>query len=219
MSLKALIFDFDGLILDTETAELEIWIEKFANHGFVFDLEAHLSAVGSFSDHHETPDKQLAKLIGRVETADEIFQSVMLENQKKVASWPPLPGVVPLLAKAKANRLKLAVGSSSPRWWLTEHLQNLGLYEQFDLLISSEDVGIAKPAPDIYLRVMQDLHITPQEALVFEDSANGLQAALSAHIPAIVVPNPTTRLMNFSGAVEVLDSLADFVLEDYLGNP
>ena len=114
--------------------------------------------------------------------------------------------------------MKLAVASSSSHEWVDTHLTRLGLYQQFDKIICREDVpaGRTKPKPDLYLKALEQLAVRADEALVFEDSPNGVEAANIAGIAVVVAPNPTTSLLPFKGDYLKVKSLADLSLDDML---
>lgn len=212
---RALIFDFDGLILDTETAEVEIWNDLYAQAGIAFDMEAYIGTIGSNSPTDFHPATLLADRDGEERSFDQIrkdFREIIHLHCEKLE---PMEGVVELLISSKAKGYLLAVGSSAAYSWIHKHLTRLGLLDAFDAIVTFDNVERAKPAPDIYLKVLETLGVSPENALVFEDSQNGVLAAHRAGIRAIAVPNPITAIQDFSLATAVLSSLANFNPDQY----
>lgn len=123
-----------------------------------------------------------------------------------------------IIAEAKRRQMKLAVASSSPHSLVDAHLIRLGLFPQFDKIICSDDVapGRTKPKPDLFLKALEQLNVRADEAIIFEDSPHGVDAANAAGIAVVLVPNPTTALLPFKGKYLKLKSLADFSLADIL---
>ena len=207
---RALIFDFDGLILDTETAEVEIWNGIYAQYGMTFDMEAYQGVVGSSGARGFDPAQPLADREGETRSFTEIRKDFRQIALRHCETLDAMEGVAELIHRAKAGGYLLAVGSSAAHWWLETHLKRLALIDEFDTIVSSEDVENAKPHPDIFIKVLENLSIPPENALVFEDSYNGILAAHRAGICAIAVPNPITKDQDFSLAAAVVPSLADF---------
>ena len=112
-----------------------------------------------------------------------------------------LPGVSRYIAEAKHRHMKLAVASSSPHSWVDAHLTRLGLFQQFDKIICRDDVapGSTKPNPDLFLKALDQLKVKANEAMIFEDLPNGVEAANAAGIAVVLVPNPTTSSLSFKG--------------------
>jgi putative hydrolase of the HAD superfamily len=129
---------------------------------------------------------------------------------------PILPGVEEKLAQAKEMGLRLGVASSSSRQWVTGHLIRLGLMRFFEAIHTSEDVERTKPDPALFLLTLKSLELQPEDAIVFEDSPNGITAAKMAGIFTVAVPNPLTRALPLDHADLHLDSLADLSLEGIL---
>lgn len=207
---KCLIFDFDGLILDTETSEVQIWRELYTQAGLTFDLKAHLKVIGSDIPHAIHPAQPLANREGETRTFEQIrrdFHQTAYNRAEKLAA---MEGVAELINRAKANGYLIAVGSSSAFNWVHTHLTRLGLIDRLDTLVTLENVEKAKPAPDIFLKVLENLGVPAKNALIFEDSENGVLAAHRAGIRVIAIPNSTTLHMDFSLATAVLPSLAQF---------
>ncbi len=212
---RALIFDFDGLILDTETAEVEIWNDFYAQVGLTFTMDAYINAIGSNSPEDFHPAILLADREGEERSFEQIRQDFRKIAYLRCEQLEAMDGVVDLIKNAKTKGYFLAVGSSASYSWVQTHLNRLGLFYAFDVIVTFDDVENAKPAPDIYLKVLEKLDVSAEDALVFEDSQNGVLAAHRAGIRAIAVPNPITSIQDFSLATAVLPSLANFNPDQY----
>ena len=212
---RALIFDFDGLILDTETAEVEIWNDFYAQVGLTFTMDAYINAIGSNSPEDFHPAILLADREGEERSFEQIRQDFRKIAYLRCEQLEAMDGVVDLIKNAKTKGYFLAVGSSASYSWVQTHLNRLGLLNAFDVIVTFDDVENAKPAPDIFLKVLEKLDVSAENALVFEDSQNGVLAAHRAGIRAIAVPNPITAIQDFSLATAVLPSLANFKPDQY----
>ena len=212
---RALIFDFDGLILDTETAEVEIWHDLYSQVGLTFDMEAYQGVVGSSGARGFDPAQPLADLESETRSFEQIRKDFRQIAYRRCEELDVMEGVVDLISRAKAKGYLLGLGSSAATLWVKTQLTRLGLFDQFDTIVTSEDVEYAKPAPDIFLRVLENLDVLAINALVLEDSYNGVLAAHRAGIRAIVVPNPITKDQDFSLATAVVPSLVGFDPDEY----
>ncbi len=212
---RALIFDFDGLILDTETAEVEIWHDLYSQVGLTFDMEAYQGVVGSSGARGFDPAQPLADLESETRSFEQIRKDFRQIAYRRCEELDVMEGVVDLISRAKAKGYLLGLGSSAATLWVKTHLTRLGLFDQFDTIVTSEDIEYAKPAPDIFLRVLENLDVLAINALVLEDSYNGVLAAHRAGIRAIVVPNPITKDQDFSLATAVVPSLVGFDPDEY----
>jgi HAD superfamily hydrolase (TIGR01509 family) len=216
MTIKGLIFDFDGLVLDTETPEYMALNKVYGEYGQNLTMEMYGLVVGSDYDDRFEPASHLQRLIGKPLDRDSFWKKVNGYRMDLIEKTPLLPGVESYIREGKALGLKLAVASSSPHSWVDGHLKRLDLYRYFDAIKCSEDVVNIKPHPDLFLAALKALHLEPDEAVIFEDSANGVVAARQAGIRVVVVPNQITSHMNFEGETLRLRSMADFPLADLL---
>jgi putative hydrolase of the HAD superfamily len=141
-----------------------------------------------------------------------------LESHAMTFSQPVMPGVIDYLHEAKQLGLKLAIASSSSHSWVDTHAKRLGIFDYFDKVITSDEVGIqrTKPHPDLFLLALEQLNVRANEAVVFEDSPNGVRAAQSAGIFVVAVPNSVTSLLTIENANLTLSSLADLSLAELL---
>ncbi len=213
-----MLFDFDGLILDTETPELHIWKKIYAEYGFEYPLESGLKNVGKWGNTAFDPVGYLHELTRDSLDKQAIAKRHHDESMVLIEQQPIGSGVEAYLSEARRLGLKLAVASSSPCPWVESHLRRLGLLPRFDTIVTGDDVppGHVKPLPDIYLKAAERLGISPAGAIAFEDSPHGVVAAHAAGIFVVAVPNPTTAMLDLSHADLVVSSLAATPLTDLL---
>ena len=215
--LKALIFDFDGLILDTETPEVLVWQSIYEEHGFELPVHEWEKTVGGYGISKFDAAEHLSLLsLGQLDSIS-LRSRYRKEADKIIHASPVLPGVISMIEQAKENGLKLAIGSSSPHSWVDTHAKRLEIFHHFDHVICSDDVapGRTKPNPDIYLKALEQLNVEKDAAVVFEDSLNGVLASRRAGIFVVAVPNPLTAKMGVTGDITV-SSLAELSLQELL---
>lgn len=205
MPLKAVIFDFDGVILDTELPDYSSWQEVYTEHGMSLEIELWCQNVG----RSEVFDacQHLEQLVGRALAQEEIRQRRRERCMEMIRRELPRPGVLRWLDAAAELGVPCAVASSSSRAWVEGHLRDHGLLERFALTSCREDVGRTKPAPDVYLSALERLGVRPSEAIAIEDSPHGVSAAKAAGIYCLAVPNDVTRYLSFEHADLVVESL------------
>jgi HAD superfamily hydrolase (TIGR01509 family) len=209
--VDAYVFDFDGLILDTESSAYQSILEEFAAVGLAFELETWQLRIGAGITNDWLDE--LERLC-----PSPIDRELVVERRRRrklalLEGCAVLPGVVERVAEAHALGLGLAVASSSPRDWVEPHLDRLGLLGSFDVVLTRDDVDQAKPAPDLYLAAMRALGVESHRSIAFEDSHNGCRAAKSAGMWCVVVPNAITTGQDFGAADLVVSSLAEVDLE------
>jgi HAD superfamily hydrolase (TIGR01509 family) len=212
--IKALIFDFDGLIIDTETPEFHVWQDIYREHGYELPAEKWASIVGGggLSDFDAAANLSLLTH-GRLDSAS-LSDRFHLQSAKLIHTLGPLPGVVNYLTEAKRLGLKLAIASSSTRSWVEPHARRIGIFHFFDHVVTREDVapGRTKPNPDLFLKALERLEVPREAAIVFEDSPNGVKAANRAGIFVVAVPNELTSTLSLDHADLILSSLSDMSL-------
>jgi HAD superfamily hydrolase (TIGR01509 family) len=212
---RSLIFDFDGLVLDTETPIFQSYQELYRSLGLELSFERWSEGIGT-SDASYDPIADLEVLVGH-QLDRAAFQTKQRQREAElIAAQPVRPGVRAYLRSARRLGLKIGMASSSSCEWITGHLGRLGLLAYFDCLQGRDDVRCSKPDPELYLNVLNKLDILPGQAIVFEDSPNGILAARAAGIFTVAVPNPTTRQLPLDGANLRLESLAEMSLESLL---
>lgn len=216
--IQALIFDFDGLILDTETPEFVSWQNIYREHGFDFPHDRWGSIIGGNGHSNFDAAEHLSQLSqGRLDSAGLRARN-HLESHQIIMNQGPLPGVMDYLQDAKRLRLQLAIASSSPLAWVEDHAKRIGVFEYFDHVITADDVAIGrtKPNPDLFVTALSRLKVPKEAAIVFEDSPNGVKAANRAGIFVVAVPNSVTGMLSLQGADLILHSLSELPLSDLL---
>jgi putative hydrolase of the HAD superfamily len=215
MRLEAVVFDFDGLIVDSEWLIFEAAYVAFSEHGHELTIEAWATIIGTNSRTDPGWWSRLCAAAG-IEGFDKADFDTAYQAQDRSRSddLPALPGVVELVESLAGAGVPIGVASSSSRAWLDRHLTRLGLIDRFGALIGSDLVGgIGKPAPDVYLKACADLGVDPRRSVAIEDSSHGVTAAKSAGMTAIAVPSQITRFNDFSHADLVVGSLVDLSAE------
>ncbi len=215
--LKALIFDFDGLILDTETPEFEVLQEIYAEYGQEISIQTWGRIIGGDAESQFDALGELEKRLGEEIPRRALQEQWRKEADERIALAPILPGVLEILAKAEQRAIKLAVASSSPHSWVDAHLQRLGIYHRFEHIICADDVTRTKPSPELFNLALTKLKTRAERAVVFEDSPNGVKAANAAGIPVVAIPNPVTVQLAFEGDYVRLSSLLNFSFEKWMG--
>jgi HAD superfamily hydrolase (TIGR01509 family) len=212
--IKALIFDFDGLIIDTEGPDYQAWQETYESFGCALPLAEWAAEIGTYGafDPYEYLARQLGQPIDRtaVRTRRHARFAELIEQQAV------LPGVESYLQAARERGLRVGIASSSPRAWVVGHLARFGLDQSFDCIKTADDVERVKPDPALYLTALDTLDVRSHEALAFEDSPNGALAATRAGIYCVVIPNRLTQQLAHDAANLQLASLADLPLSALL---
>lgn len=209
--IRALIFDFDGLMVDTEIPAFQSWQEIYQAHGCDLTLEEWAVCLGTSSDEFD-PFTDLARKLGRPVDREELLALRLSRKGVLAAEQAALPGVGDYLMDARRLGLKIGLASSSPHRWVEEHLQRLCLDSYFDTLKCAEDVERVKPDPALYRAVLAALDVKAAEAIVLEDSPNGVLAANRAGIFCVAVPNALSSRLVLDHADMRLPSLADLPL-------
>ena len=216
MPIRAFLFDFDGLILDTETASRAGWEWLYREHG------------------HELPPEKWALMIGTVdgwdpwghleELAGEPLEREAL-NERRYAHELTLieaeqlrPGISEYIAAAERHGLKRAIVSSASRRWIDMHLERLEREVGWDAIVTADHhAERAKPRPTLYLEALELLGVSADEAVAFEDSPNGARAAKNAGIYVVGIPNAVTRELGLDDTADVVvDSLVDLPPDELL---
>lgn len=209
--IKAVIFDFDGLIIDTETPWFKAFSEIYQEHGAVLPLETWAQCVGA-SEKHFNPYDYLEQCINRPVDRNAIRELSQQKYALFIKGKSVNPGVLECLQTAKSLGLKIGLASSSAREWVEGYLRNLNLLDYFDYLCTKEQVKNVKPDPELYLNVLNHFGVNGDQAIAFEDSPNGASAAKQAGIYCVIVPNGITAKLNFDCYDLKVPSLKDFNL-------
>ena len=213
--IKALIFDFDGLILDTESPELQSWQEVFAAHGHELQPELWADLLGRPRTYFDMYT-YFQELNGNHTDIDALRRERRARVMQLVLEQPILPGVLEYLSGAREMGLRIGLASSSGGDYVRGHLKRLELFDYFHVTKCFEDTELHKPDPEPYLAVLDAVGVAPGEAVAFEDSPNGVAAARAAGVFCVAVPNPVTACLSLAHADLCLKSLADEPLSQLL---
>ena len=219
--IRAILFDFDGLILDTETALVDVWKTIYTDYGCDFPLDLWSQNIGFWGNAKFDPATHLHELTeglagcgvpSTAATTRRAHGSSSVDRSGRACRT--------IWRRARRLGLRLAVASSSPRRYVESHLTRLGLVHHFERIITADDVppGRGKPHPDIYLKALEALGVNASEAVALEDSPAGVAAAHAAGIYVVAVTNPTTTQLEHEDANLRLSSLADLPLQTLLMN-
>jgi HAD superfamily hydrolase (TIGR01509 family) len=218
-SLQGILFDFDGLIVDTETALFQAWQELYRDFNRELTLKEWAGYIGKSIEETDPVKTFLDSLGGKVERK-ALREEIASREKRFVNQTEILPGVKELILRAKKQGLALGIVSSSDRDWVVTHLRRLSLEDYFEHISSSDEVERAKPDPALYHLGLSKAGLDPKQVIVLEDSPNGVLAAKRAGLFCIAVPNPLTRQLSYhpnGGQPDrIIQSLEDFSLEDYL---
>jgi HAD superfamily hydrolase (TIGR01509 family) len=214
--IRGLIFDFDGLILETEGPVYQSWVEFYQEFGAELPMEVWSGIIGTSNTEHLDIFNLLEDTIGHKLDRAALAPRRAARELEICLKQPILPGVVEKIHKAHELGLHLGIASSSNREWVVGHLTRLGLAHYFNVIHTSEDVERTKPDPALYRLALSSLSLKPAEAIVFEDSPNGVAAAKANGIFTVAVPNEMTRQLNLSHADLILGSLAELSLAEII---
>ena len=211
MQVRAFLFDFDGLILDTELASRAGWELLYREHGHELPTDLWATLVGT-THAPWNPMDHLEELVGEPLEREALNERRYAHEIALIEAEELRPGIEEYFAAARRHKLKRAIVSSSTRRWVDMHLERLEEAVGWDAIYTADDdPARAKPSPALYLEALRTLGVDASEAVAFEDSPNGVRAAKAAGIFCIAVPNDVTRDLGLeeAGADLVLDSLAD----------
>ena len=209
--IQALIFDFDGLILDTEISSFQSWQEIYQEYQCELPLDKWAACIGGGVELFD-PCDYLETLLGVPVPREALVARRRLLHLEMIGTLEALPGVEDYLLTAKQLGLKLGVASSSPRAWVEGHLSRLKLLTYFDHLSCGDEVLHKKPHPELYLTVLAALGVRADGAFALEDSPNGVRAAQHAGLFCVAVPNIVTSQLSLAHADMRLTSLAEMPL-------
>ena len=213
----ALIFDFDGLILDTEMPCFLSWVELFDQYGHTFTMQDYGRIIGTDNSKFN-PAQYLKELTKGLVEPNEVNSRILVRTRELIEQQSLLPGVLKTLDSAKELGLPMAVASSSKRSWVEGYLSRLQIRSYFSAVCTFEDVKSVKPNPELFLLASQRIGCSPIEVIVFEDSPNGIKAAHSAGSCCIAIPNQITRSMDLSLANRVVSSFNEIDLYALIKN-
>jgi HAD superfamily hydrolase (TIGR01509 family) len=218
VAIRGLLFDFDGLLVDTETPARLAYEELYREHGHELPLDKWATLVGTIGAEFD-PDAHLEELVG------EPLDHVALAERRRAREFELCdledlrPGIEDYLAEARRRGLQTAIVSSSTTDWIDRHLRRLDRLEHWDAIVAANgDVGRAKPQPDLYVEALDLLGLQPSEAIAFEDSLNGIRAARGAGIFVVAVPNPITETFALDEADLLIASLEELPLAQLIAS-
>ncbi|MCJ7518269.1 MAG: HAD-IA family hydrolase [Anaerolineaceae bacterium] len=215
MTIKGIIFDFDGLICDTETPELRAWEKLFSDYGFVFPFEKYQETIGAVHND-ETPFIFLEEMLNHPIDRGGIKEEFTSFRNKLIDHEPIRPGILNYLRLSNKFELEIGLASSSPRSWIDYHLNRLSIQDYFGCIKTFNDVSKTKPDPELFLKALACMNLKPNEVVALEDSINGVTAAKQAGIYVVVFPNEVTKFFEFDEADLVVDSLKEMPLDKLL---
>jgi HAD superfamily hydrolase (TIGR01509 family) len=210
--MKLLVFDLDGLILDTEVPVYDAWQEIYGEHGVELAFEKWAQCIGTADAFDPCVDLQAA--LGRALDVAALEARHRALTDALIAAQAVLPGVREYVEEAARMGLALGVASSSSRRWVEGHLTRLGLRDCFQAIRCADDVPRVKPDPALYRAVLDAMGVRPEDAVALEDSPNGVLAAKRAGLACVAVPNALTARLDLSAADLSLASLADLSLPE-----
>jgi HAD superfamily hydrolase (TIGR01509 family) len=207
----AVIFDFDGTILDSETAEFLSHRRLFEDCGTTLTEDEWCEGIGILQPKTHWFDRLCERAPNPPDF--ERFQQLTREYFREHVPDEPMPGVSALLGALITAGVPRAVASGAPSGWVRHGLDSLGLTTSFDAVVTSDQVSRGKPAPDVYLEAARRMGIDAARCVALEDSGPGLASARAAGMRTIVIPHPLTRLHDLSGADLQVKSAADLTLD------
>jgi HAD superfamily hydrolase (TIGR01509 family) len=209
--IQTIIFDMDGLLVDSEPLARRSWEQVIQPYGFKLDEATYSLMIGL---RLEESSRLLQSRLGIPAEAQELARrKEAVLAQLSTEGIPPMPGLDALLAELRIRKIPWAVATSNRRPFAEQVLQQLGIWAACRSLITGPEVQRGKPAPDIYLLAAERMGVEPQRCLALEDSVPGAQAAKAAGLVTIAVPGPHERATSFPFADYVFDTLGDVARE------
>lgn len=213
-AFDAIIFDHDGTLIDTETADFRAWEMLYQEHGATITLEHWANVSVGRTDGHDQLFSELIQQNGNGHlTATDLWQRLKSLWPITLENVALMHGVEALLEALQKTDYPLAVATASDRAWVTRWLTHFDLQPYFQIVATRDDVVNNKPAPDVYLFAAAQLGVKPERCLVFEDSWAGLQAAKAAGMIVVAVPNHVTQSLDFSQADAIIPGLQHISVE------
>ncbi|MFI7679090.1 HAD family hydrolase [Actinophytocola sp. NPDC049390] len=215
MGFDALVFDFDGLLMDTETASLRVWQYLWRRHGLELDTSTFFAPHGG--DVIAERYAALAAAVGPAFDHEASHAARLAYRDQVHAALELADGIAPWLDEARDLGLRVAVASSSHRDWVAGHLERIGFLDRFELLACGDDVGTVKPDPAVYLLALERLGVPAARAMAFEDTVHGVAAAKAAGMACVAIPHPHADPAAFTAADRVLTSATEITLAALIG--
>jgi HAD superfamily hydrolase (TIGR01509 family) len=215
LNLQALIFDFDGLIVDTEKPGFDSWNELYADFGQKLTLDDWRGATGYVGGFD--PGVHLEGLLGRKLDWENLVPRRDARNWELTIKQGVLPGIRELMLAAVSAGLPIGVASNSGFGWVNDGLERLGLRDLVSAVVTRDMVLNPKPAPDVYLKAAETLQVSPTCSIALEDSEPGCRAAKAAGMRAVVIPNQFSERQDLSVADLIVPSAKALSLERLVG--
>ena len=196
-TVKGVLFDMDGVVLDTEKLYCRFWREAAMALGYPMTVE---QALGMRSLNAQAGQRKLESYFGPGVSREAMKQKrvELMDAYVSIHGVDPKPGISELLDELKCRGIRTAITTSSPMDRVRRYLQSLGLLEKFDCLCSGHDVPHGKPEPDIYLHGAACVGLSPEECLAIEDSHAGILSASCAGCLTVLIPDldePTPEML------------------------
>lgn len=215
--IKALIFDFDGTIIDTETAWFVAFQEAYKEHGVELTRELYSQCIGTNLTEFDPYEYLITEK--KIPLDREIFRNTIHDRYSILMEHETIrPGVLEYLEAAKEAGLRIGLASSSPMKWVEKYLELLHIRDYFECIRTADHVTLVKPDPELYVQTLDCLQVQPNEAVAIEDSLNGAKAAAAAGMHCVVTPNEITRFMEFDPAFHRAESLSDVDFEQLINH-
>ncbi len=211
---KAVIFDLDGVIVESENAHIEAEKQTFLKHGIQVSAEELHKFTGTTAKVMFTELIKKYRLNTTFEEISRQKEDILFQLLEKDAE--PTKGIIMLLKKLKTKRIKLAIGSSSSKKQIKYVLNKLDIAQFFDSVLGAEDVAHSKPDPEIFLKAAATLNVNPNECLVVEDSALGVEAAKRARMKCVGYRNPNSGNQDLSRADIITGDFSKLDIETLL---
>lgn len=198
--LAAVVFDFDGVVFDSETPEYESHRLVYEACGVPLTVEEWCDAIGVWSDDHD--ERRFEQLCARAiqAPARDEYHARRRELFMQLAPRNPMPGILDLLAALDAAEVLAAIASTAPAGWVRPAVDRLGLTPRFQAIVTGDDVVRRKPAPDVYLEAVRRIGVDPCRAVAIEDSSPGVAAARAAGLRVVAIPHWLTAAHDLDGA-------------------
>jgi len=216
MAIRGIVFDFDGIIVDTEGPEFSSWVNIYQRYGADITFQEWSACLGTSQDAFDAVAELERKIGRRFSDPNLIWREQKELSLALAVQQPSLPGLMEVLERADHLTIRLAIASSSDRNWVICHLDRLHLTNRFQGIFTRDEITPVKPDPGLYLAAIQHLGLQPEETIAFEDSPNGIRAAKAAGMICVAIPNHLSGLLDLSQADFSLSSLSNQPLDEIL---
>ena len=209
----AVIFDFDGIVLDSETPEYESHRRIYERCGVTLTVDEWCGVIGTWSEGH---DEQWFRRLGERSPDAPPRDAYFAERRRifdAIVPADPMRGVLDLLGALRGAAIPTAIASSAPARWVVGAVERLAIGPLFDAVVTGDQVARRKPAPDVYLEAARRLGVDPMRAVAIEDSAPGIAAARAAGMKAVAIPHWLTERHDLGAADLTVAHAGELTLE------